>query len=158
MQNIAAYALPGRAYVERALACVRPPTPPTQSPAGCWDPTFVVVGGVKLDLTCGMGFPPLAHRHNGEDLMRVSNAAVGGELGHCPAACSLPKAQNVCGGAGVRILAERAPRLSPQSRTPSPLYKLRPCPSYSRRRDLINLGPDFDSVPNIVQPHKTWVW
>ena len=41
---------------------------------------------------------------------------------------------------------------------PPPLYKLRPCPSYSRRRDRINLGPNFDSVPNVVQPHKTWVW
>ena len=36
--------------------------------------------------------------------------------------------------------------------------KLRPCPSYSRRRDRINLGPNFNSVPNVVQPHKTWVW
>ena len=41
---------------------------------------------------------------------------------------------------------------------PPPLYKLRPCPSYSRRRDRINLGPTFNSVPNVVQPHKTWVW
>ena len=41
---------------------------------------------------------------------------------------------------------------------PPPLYKLRPCPSYSRRRDCINLGPNFNSVPNVVQPHKTWVW
>ena len=41
---------------------------------------------------------------------------------------------------------------------PSPLYKLRPCPSYSRRRDRINLVPNFNSVPNVVQPHKTWVW
>ena len=40
---------------------------------------------------------------------------------------------------------------------PPPLYKLRPCQSYSRRRDCINLGPNFNSVPNIVQPHKTWV-
>ena len=36
--------------------------------------------------------------------------------------------------------------------------KLRPCPSYSRRRGRINLVPNFNSVPNIVQPHKTWVW
>ena len=41
---------------------------------------------------------------------------------------------------------------------PPPLYKLRPCPSYSRRRDRINLVPNFNSVPNVVQPHKTWVW
>ena len=41
---------------------------------------------------------------------------------------------------------------------PPHLYKLRPCPSYSRRRDCINLGPNFNSVPNVVQPHKTWVW
>ena len=40
---------------------------------------------------------------------------------------------------------------------PPPLYKLRPCPSYSRRRDRINLGPNFNSVRNIAQPHKTWV-
>ena len=42
--------------------------------------------------------------------------------------------------------------------SPPPLYKLRFCPSYSRRRDRINLGPNFNSVPNVVQPHKTWVW
>ena len=42
--------------------------------------------------------------------------------------------------------------------TTTPLYKLRPCPSYSRRRDRINLVPNFNSVPNVVQPHKTWVW
>ena len=36
------------------------------------------------------------------------------------------------------------------------LYKLRPCPSYSGRGDRINLGPNFNSVPNVVQPHKTW--
>ena len=41
---------------------------------------------------------------------------------------------------------------------PPPLSKLRPCPSYSWRRDRINLGPNFHSVPNVVQPHKTWVW
>ena len=41
---------------------------------------------------------------------------------------------------------------------PPRLYKLRPCPSYSGRRDRINLGPNFNSVPNVVQPHKTWVW
>ena len=40
---------------------------------------------------------------------------------------------------------------------PPPLYKLRPCPSYSRRGDHINLVPNFNSVPNVVQPHKTWV-
>ena len=40
---------------------------------------------------------------------------------------------------------------------PPPLYKLRSCPSYSRRRDRINLGPNFNPVPNVVQPHKTWV-
>ena len=41
---------------------------------------------------------------------------------------------------------------------PPPLYKLRPCPSYSRRRGPINLRLDFNSVPDVVQPHKTWVW
>ena len=57
---------------------------------------------------------------------------------------------------------------------PPPLSKLRPCPSYSRwgpiaehstvlwpsysrRRDRINLVPNFNLVPNLVQPHKTWV-
>ena len=34
---------------------------------------------------------------------------------------------------------------------PPLLYKLRPCASDSRRRDRINLGPNFNSVPNIVQ-------
>ena len=42
--------------------------------------------------------------------------------------------------------------------TPPPLYKLRPCNSYSRRRDRINLVPNFNSVPNVVQPHKSCVW
>jgi len=41
---------------------------------------------------------------------------------------------------------------------PPPLYKLRPCPSYSRRRDHIALGPNFITVPNTVQPQKAWVW
>ena len=50
---------------------------------------------------------------------------------------------------------QRAPNGSPP---PPPLYKLRLCPSYSRRRDRINLGPNFNLVPNVVQPHKTWVW
>ena len=27
-----------------------------------------------------------------------------------------------------------------------------------RRRDRINLGLNFNSVPNVVQPQKTWVW
>ena len=54
----------------------------------------------------------------------------------------------------------RFPLTNPQdpARYPPPLlYKLRPCPSYSRCRDRINLGPNFNSVPNVVQPHKTWV-
>ena len=34
--------------------------------------------------------------------------------------------------------------------------KLRPCPSYSRRRDRINLVPNFNSVPNVVQPRGVW--
>ena len=38
-----------------------------------------------------------------------------------------------------------------------PLYKLRPCPSYSMRRDRHNLVPNFNSTPNVVQPHKTCV-
>ena len=33
---------------------------------------------------------------------------------------------------------------------PPPLYKLRPCPSYSRRRDRISLVPNFNSAPNVV--------
>ena len=41
---------------------------------------------------------------------------------------------------------------------PPPPYKLHPCPSSCRCRDRINLGPNFNSVPNVVQPHKTWVW
>ena len=41
---------------------------------------------------------------------------------------------------------------------PPPLYKLRPCPSYSRRRDRTNLGRNFNLVPNVVLPHKIWVW
>ena len=49
----------------------------------------------------------------------------------------------------VRLVTGRVP--------PPPLSKLRPCPSYSRRRDRINLVPNFNSVPNLVQPHKTWV-
>ena len=44
-----------------------------------------------------------------------------------------------------------------QTSIPPPLSKLRPCPSYSRRRDRIKLVPNFNSVPNVVQPHKTWV-
>ena len=39
---------------------------------------------------------------------------------------------------------------------PPPLYKLRPCPSYSRLRDRINLVPNFNSVPNVVQPRGVW--
>ena len=39
---------------------------------------------------------------------------------------------------------------------PPPLYKLRPCPSYSRRRDRVNLVPNFNSVPNVVQPRGVW--
>ena len=38
---------------------------------------------------------------------------------------------------------------------PPPLYELRPCPSYSRHRDCINLViliRNFNSVPNLVQP------
>ena len=46
-------------------------------------------------------------------------------------------------------------RLEMEMGPPPPLYKLRPCPSYSR--DRINLGPNFNLVPNVVQPHKTWV-
>ena len=41
--------------------------------------------------------------------------------------------------------------------TPPPLYKLRPCPSYSRRRDRINCVRNFNYVRNVVRPHKTWV-
>ena len=39
---------------------------------------------------------------------------------------------------------------------PPPLYKLRPCPSYSRRRDRINLVPNLNSVQNVVQPRGVW--
>ena len=42
-------------------------------------------------------------------------------------------------------------------RTPLPLYELRPCPSYSRRRDHNNSVRNFDYVQDVVQPHKTWV-
>ena len=34
--------------------------------------------------------------------------------------------------------------------------KLRPCPSYNRRRDRINLVPNFNSVANVVQPRGVW--
>ena len=40
---------------------------------------------------------------------------------------------------------------------PPPLYKLRPCPSYSRRRDRNNCVRNFNYVRNVVRPHKTWV-
>ena len=50
-----------------------------------------------------------------------------------------------------------SPRRQGLCTPPPPLSKLRPCPSYSRRRDRINLVPNFNSVPNLVQPHKTWV-
>ena len=44
------------------------------------------------------------------------------------------------------------------SRTyPPPLYKLRPCPSYSRRRVRNNCVRNFNCVQNVVRPHKTWV-
>ena len=39
---------------------------------------------------------------------------------------------------------------------PPPLYKLRPCPSYSRRRDRNNCV-HFNCVQDVVWPHKTWV-
>ena len=41
--------------------------------------------------------------------------------------------------------------------SPPPLYKLLPCPSYSRRRDRNNCVRNFDYVQDVVQPHKTWV-
>ena len=34
--------------------------------------------------------------------------------------------------------------------------KLRPCPSYSRRRDRNNCVRNFNCVRNVVRPHKTW--
>ena len=40
---------------------------------------------------------------------------------------------------------------------PPPLYKLRPCPSYSRRRDHNNCVRNFNCVRNVVRPHETWV-
>ena len=40
---------------------------------------------------------------------------------------------------------------------PPPLYKLRPCPSYSRRRDCNNCVHNFNCVRNVVWPHETWV-
>ena len=40
---------------------------------------------------------------------------------------------------------------------PPPLYKLRPCPSYSRRRDRNNCVRNFNCVRNVVRPHMTWV-
>ena len=58
----------------------------------------------------------------------------------------------VCGaadtGAANRCLWQNSSQIQSP---PPPLYKLRPCPSYSRRRDRINLGPNFNSVPNVVQ-------
>ena len=38
-----------------------------------------------------------------------------------------------------------------------PLYKLRPCPSYSRRRDRNNCVRNFNWLRNVVRPHETWV-
>ena len=43
------------------------------------------------------------------------------------------------------------------STPPPPLYKLRPCPSYSRRRDRNNCVRNFNYVRNVVRPQKTWV-
>ena len=40
---------------------------------------------------------------------------------------------------------------------PPPLYKLRPCPSHSRRRDCNNCVRNFNYVQDVVRPHKTWV-
>ena len=40
-------------------------------------------------------------------------------------------------------------------KVPPPLYKLRPCPSYSRCRDRNNLVCNY--LRNVVRPHKTWV-
>ena len=40
---------------------------------------------------------------------------------------------------------------------PPPLYKLRPCPSYSRRRDRNNCVRNFNYVRNVVWPHRIWV-
>ena len=40
---------------------------------------------------------------------------------------------------------------------PPPLYKLRPCPSYSRRRDGNNWVRNFNCVQDVVRPHETWV-
>ena len=36
------------------------------------------------------------------------------------------------------------------------LYKLRLCPSYSRRRDRNNCVRNYNYVQDVVQPHKTW--
>ena len=38
------------------------------------------------------------------------------------------------------------------------LAKLQSSPSYSGRKEHINLVPTFIRVQNVVQPHKTWVW
>ena len=59
---------------------------------------------------------------------------------------------------GPGLMLSAYARLSSGVYPPPPLYKLRPCPSYSRRRDRINLVPNFNSVPNSVQPHKPCVW
>jgi hypothetical protein len=40
---------------------------------------------------------------------------------------------------------------------PPPLYKLRPCPSYSRRRDSNNCVRNLNYVQDAVRPHKAWV-
>ena len=64
---------------------------------------------------------------------------------------------HLCQHRRISLSASQVPQQQPEV-PPPPLYKLRPCPSYSRRRDRINLGPTFNSVPNVVQPHKTWVW
>ena len=73
----------------------------------------------------------------------------------CPCRCScLSEPIRACPYVALSVM--RSPYTP--GHTPPPLYKLRPCPSYSRRRDRIDLVPNFNSGPNVVQPHKTWVW
>ena len=94
----------------------------------------------------GLAFPPQAMHfcwrrwggHSGRDLLRSS--------GHGLSSAAAPWACDVQGWG----LVGSTPH-------PPPLYKLRPCPSYSRRRDRNNCVRTFHCVQNVVRPHETWV-
>ena len=103
--------------------------------------------------------PPTASEHLVDGSVQLGDSAARSVSLLSHLRCILPDAQTQFVGSApsVHSLVSGLPQQSPLY-PPPPLYKLRPCPSYSRRRDCINLGPNFNSVPNVVQPHKTWVW